>query len=164
MQRWKFRSIETANLLNPAFCCAVLASSIVGYSIGDSEGLPFVLSFITLPIVLHKPTRDLLPITSRTSLAGWLENNPKARIQFFERVLSLKPFVRESILFGMSHHWLILERGNLKSTISNSRITNYASRMAGDTKACITRAKILGKWFFAAGSPEMVMALWEIKP
>jgi hypothetical protein len=56
------------------------------------------------------------------------------------------------------------EGDKLKSLKSESQIRNYSLRMDGDTKACITRSRILGKWFFAAGSPEMVMALWEIKP
>jgi Family of unknown function (DUF6521) len=70
IQRWTGRPREEANLLNPAFCCTALTSSIVGYMGVDAEGMPYPLAFMILPIALHKTTREALPQNTRTSLAA----------------------------------------------------------------------------------------------
>jgi Family of unknown function (DUF6521) len=49
IQRWTGRPREEANLLNPAFCCTALTSSIVGYMGVDAEGMPYPLAFMILP-------------------------------------------------------------------------------------------------------------------
>jgi uncharacterized Zn finger protein (UPF0148 family) len=61
MKQWTHRPREEANLLNPAFCCTALASSIVSYMSVDVEGMPYPLAFMILPIVLHKSVFKNLP-------------------------------------------------------------------------------------------------------
>jgi hypothetical protein len=61
MKQWIQRPREEANLLNPVFCCTILASSIVSYMSVDVEGMPYPLALMILPVVLHKATREALP-------------------------------------------------------------------------------------------------------
>lgn len=162
MRPWSTRPKEAANLLNPAFCCTVLSAAVSNYSLQDNLGMPYPLAFIIMPVILHKQTRILLPFNTRTSLAAWLEEKPTVRIQFYERATSLKPFVREAILFGAANGWLSIESGRLKSQLVDSRFKNFLQYLDGEARECVLRARLVGKWFASAGSAETVMSLWEV--
>lgn len=164
MRSWAKRSKEAAYLFNPAFCCATLAATIVSYQQEAGLGLPFPLAFIAIPVLLHKQTRNALPFNTRTSLAAWLEEHPFAKVQFYERAISVKPFVREAILFGIRDNKLHFQSGTLLSSISNGKVKAFLQKTEGEARECIMRARLLGKWFALAGSPETVMGLWEIQP
>ena len=164
MRSWSDRSKEAAYLFNPAFCCVVLTSSTVSYSIENKVGMPFPLAFIVLPVVLHKQTRKLLPYNTRTSLAAWIERNPISRVQFYERAISLKPFVREAISLGIQREWLSLKSAHLLSNLTNNDVRLFLNQLEGEARECLLRSRLVGKWFANAGSPETVMALWEVKP
>ena len=74
MKPWVLRPPEEANLLNPAFCCVTLAAAVLGYASVDKTGIPYPLTFLVLPTVLHKATRESLPSNrTRTSLAAWIQ-------------------------------------------------------------------------------------------
>jgi hypothetical protein len=164
MRPWLARSKEVANLLNPAFCCTVLSAVVSNYSSRDNLGMPYPLAFVVMPVILHKQTRNVLPINTRTSLAAWLEEKPMSRVQFYERAISLKPFVREAILFGVTNDWLVIESGRLKSKLADSKFKNFLQHMDGEARECVLRARLVGKWFAAAGSAETVLSLWEVNP
>jgi hypothetical protein len=161
---WLTRSKEAAFLFNPAFCCTVISSSIVSYTLENHDGMPFPLVFIVLPIVLHKQTRNLLPFNTRTSLAAWLEKNPIVRIQFYDRAISLKPFVREALIFGFQRNWLTLNSAHIQSTLSNQDVRLFLDREEGEARECMVKSRLVGKWLANAGSPETIMAFWEVKP
>lgn len=165
MKQWTQRPVEEANLLNPAFCSALIASSDVGYMSIDNAGIPYPLVFLMLPVVLHKSTRDLLPRTKRTSLATWIQRNTEVRILFAERVIALKPYTREAILFGMLHHWLTLgDGGKLQTNLDDIYIDLITKKLKNEAKECVNKARFVGRWFASAGSAQTVMALWGIIP
>jgi Family of unknown function (DUF6521) len=97
---WSDRSVEQARLLNPAFLAALLWSCSEGYKSVAEQGIPFPLTFIAMPVTLHKATRESLPKTTRTSMATWLVQNPQAHVRFAERATALVPLIKEGILFG----------------------------------------------------------------
>ncbi len=120
---------------------------------------------MVLPIVLHKTTRELLPRTTRTSLAAWIQENTNARVLFAERTIALKPYTREAILFGLLRDWLVLhEGGRLQATLNNSDVDRFIRNLDDEAKDCIRRARFVGKWFASQGSAQTVMALWGIRP
>ncbi len=165
MKLWSERPREEAHLINPAFCGAILTSSIAGYSSLETTGMPFPIAFIVLPTVLHKLTREAFPRSARTSLAAWLEEHGEVKIQFHERLVSLIPFVREALLFGMLHKWLVLTNvGRMQTTKTESDVQRFIRKSDGEAKGCLSRALFVGKWFAASGSVETVMALWGIRP
>lgn len=165
MRTWAARPREEAHLLNPAFCCTALAVAIGSYMKTEEEGVPFPLAFMVLPIVLHKPTRDALPRDIRTSMAAWLQENSSARVLFYERLVSLKPHTKEAIRFGMLLDWLALgTRGLLKTTCSESKISQAVQKLTDEPRECVMRARFLGKWFASAGATYTVMALWGVRP
>lgn len=79
---------------NPPFCCTLLTSSVVGYKTNHNQGMPFSIADFTFLLVLHKKTREALPISSKTSLAAWIEENPNIKFKFFDNLLSFKAFCR----------------------------------------------------------------------
>ena len=165
MKTWASRSKEEAHLLNPAFCCTMLAAAINGYSGVKKEGMAFPLVFMIAPIVLHKPTRIALPQNIRTSMAAWLQENASARVQFYERLVSLKPYTREAIQFGMLHNWIVPRSGGLvETTFKKSNINRATKELIGEARECIMRAKFIGRWFATAGDDYTVMAFWGIRP
>jgi len=165
MRSWAFRPKEEASLLNPAFCCTTLATAIWGYSSVREEGVPFPLSFMFLPIVLHKLTRDSLPPNTRTSLAAWLQENSDARVLFYERLISLKPYTKEALQFGILFDWIVLKNGGLiETTLNDSNVNSIIRRLDGEARECVMRSRFLGKWFASAGATHTVMAFWGIRP
>ena len=165
MKTWTRRSKEGAYLLNPAFCSTTLTATIFGYSSVNDTGLPFPLVFSVLPIVLHKPTREALPRDTRTSMASWLQGNPFARVLFYERLISLKPYTWEAVHFGILYDWIAPKSGGLlETTINESDIGRIERSHAAEARECLMRARFLGKWFAKAGAVQTVMALWGVRP
>ena len=165
MKPWLERPIEEANLLNPAFCCVVLSSSIVGFGSIDAAGMPYPLAFMVLPIVLHRATRERLPRDTRTTLAAWLQEHAEAKVQFGDRLVALKPHTQEAILFGCLHDWLVLlQGGRLQTAVDESGADRFVRRIADEARECVMRAQFVGKWFASCGAAQTVMALWGIKP
>src|SRR5262249_28563315 len=102
MKPWIERPREEAHLLNPSFCSACICASITGYSTVASGNMPFPLVFVVLPIALHRRTRELLPRSTRTSLAVWLDQHADARVGLVERARSLVPFAREALIYSLA--------------------------------------------------------------
>ena len=165
MKTWTARPKEEAYLLNPAFCCTTLAAAIWGYASVMEEGVPFPLTFMFLPIVLHKPTRDRLPPNTRTSMAAWLQEHSDARVLYYERLVSLKPYTKEALQFGMLVDWIVLKNGGLlETTLNNSDVNRITRRLDDEARECVMRARFLGKWFASAGATQTVMAFWGVRP
>jgi Family of unknown function (DUF6521) len=165
MKQWNQRPREEANLLNPAFCCTALTSSIIGYMGVDVEGMPYPLTFMILPIVLHKATREAVPQSRRTSLAAWIQDNTSVRVLFSERLISLKPHTREAVLFGLLHDWLAFRAGGrLQTAMADRDVNRFLQRLDGEARECVMLARFVGRWFASAGSPQTVLALWGIRP
>ena len=103
MQRWSNRVVEEANLFNPAFCATLLAKAIDEFAKKAHQPLPFALSFLVLPVVLHRGTRGALPGTTVTSLLAWVQDNREQLVDFAVRVQRLQGITREALLFGIQH-------------------------------------------------------------
>ncbi|MHB8793181.1 MAG: three component ABC system middle component [Thermoleophilia bacterium] len=142
-----------------------MTSACAGYEEASIEPLPFALSFMVLPIVLHKNTRETLPRTSRTSIPMWLQEHAEARLGFHERLMALQPITREAIQYGLAFNWISMsEAGGISSAVSDAMINRAIRSLVDDAHDCVQRARFLGKWFAAAASTETTMALWGIRP
>jgi hypothetical protein len=98
-------------------------------------------------------------------MAAWLQEHSEARVLFYERLISLKPHTREAIQFAMHAGWLNPHDGGLLgTTLTESDMMRKIRTFDGDSRDCVMRARLLGRWFAAAGSTETVMAFWGIRP
>jgi len=165
MKPWAERTREEAHLLNPAFCCVTLASTCAGYMESNVQAMPLALTFMVLPTILHKQTRESLPRTLRTSMPSWLQDNAEARIGFHKRLMALKPYTCEALYYGLVFKWIATgDSGEIQCVAPAALINRAVESLGGDARDCVSRARFLGKWFGAAASTETTMALWGIRP
>jgi hypothetical protein len=108
---WQQRPMEVANLFNPAYLSVLINQVSAGYYSKTEEELPYAISFIALPLVIHPASVALLPKTAAAKLHIWLQEHPEVIFGFAERAKNLAPYVRESISFGVTHNVLSLTEG-----------------------------------------------------
>jgi hypothetical protein len=164
MMPWNERPPEIANLFNPAFCGILLARAVRGFISEAAEGMPFALAFLTLPIVLHEQTRNLLPKTKSTWMIQWLQRNPEVRVGFAARTRSLVPCTRESLMFMSAQGHIVMEEtGRLVEGTPIGRIGKL-ERESDEFKKCVSKAELIGKMLAKAGKPGTIFALWGVRP
>jgi len=161
---WIERPPEQARLLNPAFIGATIWSCARGYVGIDERGLPYALAFVAVPIVLHKATREDLPSTTRTSMASWLGENPRALVGFADRARALVPLVKEAILFASNGAMVSFHEGRLIAADRPRSMAGFEREATDEVKACIKKAELVGKWFARSGDYTTVAALWGVAP
>lgn len=165
MISWNERSPEERGLLNPGFCSILLWKAMHGYHLGNEDRMSFEESFLILPIVLHRPTRELLPRSITTSLAVWLVNYPLARQGIAIRSRAASEVTREAIMFGGMHGCFRIEGGKLHETAKWGTAINKINRDGSfEVQECAKKAMFLGKWFKSTGSPSTVLALFGVRP
>lgn len=165
MTSWTQRSHEERTLLNPGFCAHLLWHAAFRNTNDSERPLSFEESFLVLPFVLHRDTREGLPRDTRTSLAVWLDTNPLARGRVATRARLLVPFTKEALLFGGVHGFISLDAGQLRATSTWQRPVSGALRDSSDeVRLCAKRANFVGKWFAKTGNAATVLALMGVRP
>lgn len=154
---WLERPAEERFSLNPALITVLLYEIAAAYTAKAGRPLPFYLSFLALPAVLHRPTREALPRNIRTSLPSWLASHPLERDAVAQRVDPFADLVREGLLLG-------LRTGHLRLVSSSIEPGQpVGPTVAGQAPAVATlrrSASLVGTWFGAVGSEATVFALW----
>lgn len=165
MTPWTKRSIEERNLLNPGFCTMLLWYSARGYASERSNTMTIELSFLVLPFVLHKETRESLPSNIRTSLPTWIAEHPIVQARLGERAATLRAFTKESLICGGSHGLLSIAHDGIRANADMKQRVNAALKATSDeVRECARRAEFLGRWLEKAGGPETVMTLLGVRP
>lgn len=159
------RSHEERALLNPGFCANLLWHAAIGYASNSDGTMSFEESFLVLPFVLHRETRETLPRSSRTSLAVWLNENPLARGRVTSRTHLLVPFTKEALMFGGIHGLIRLDGGRMQAeTTWQQAVNRTLTESSDEVKDCAKRAAFIGKWFAQTGSAATVLALIGVRP
>ncbi|MGB3945358.1 MAG: three component ABC system middle component [Candidatus Saccharimonadales bacterium] len=162
MKRWDQRPFEIRNLFNPAFCGLVLFRAMQGYEEEDPRGIPFSLSLLTLPLCLHKDSREVIASSSRSYLLKVVEKNPQVQVGFSERAIAMLPYTFEG--FG-----LLMERGCI-SVGDDGRIQTIPNKVrksvtgSDETKSCQRVARIIGKEFARIADRATVYTTFGIRP
>lgn len=167
MRPWQNRSIEEANLLNPAFLSVLTHECVKGFVDSGNGNAPYILPFLVLPLVLHKRTRLSFPSTTRTIFASWItkREGTQAKAGYVERAKSLNPYIKEALLFSLANGILIInERGGLELGRQKKDLAQDGASFTSEVAECITRASFCGKWFSRIGKIETAMALLGVKP
>lgn len=165
MIKWSHRSQEERVLLNPSFCSILLWHSAYGYLTEKNGALSFEESFLILPFVLHRETRENLPRSVTTSLPVWLEKNSLARSKIISRARLLVPFTKEALLFGGLHGLIHFDNGRLYAIMKWQKNMNNMLKSASDeVRECANRSKFTGKWFAQSGSASTTLAIIGVRP
>ena len=162
MREWSLRPIEVAHLLNPAFCAILLREAAIGHQAETERGMPYALSFLVLPIVLHAPTRDALPKSIAKKLHTWIEDNQFSRVRFAERVRSLVSHTKESIIFACQGNMLQISDNGLLVSTSHKKL-KVPWEPYSESYSCNQKAKFVGRWFGRFGDIPTIFAMWGIK-
>lgn len=166
MQPWPARVVEEANLFNPAFCATLLAKAADEFVKKANRPLPFALTFLILPIVLHHGTRSALPGSTVTSLLPWVQDNREQLVDFAQRVQRLRPITREALLFGVQHQTLLLtgDGGVAVGPKRQSATEKRTGLFTDEARECVDRAGFLGRWLSTAGTTATIYAAWGVAP
>ena len=166
MQPWSNRPVEEANLFNPAFCATLLAKTSSDYLKRVGSSFPFPLSFLVLPIVLHRGTRLALPGSTITSLLSWIQENRDQLVDFPVRVSHLRSITREALLFGVQHETLSLasDGGLTVGSKYQSATERRTALFTDEARECVDRAGFVGRWFCSAGTTATIFAAWGVTP
>jgi hypothetical protein len=156
------RPAERDALYNAAFMALILAQAAAGHQARADSGLPFSLAFLVAPIVLHGPTRQVLPRQARSKMALWLEEHPVQRAGLGRRAASLVSPVRAGIRYGLRSGVLALNDATLTAT--KPKVTSDEIILSAEVDDILKRAEYVGGWFALAGSASGIYALWRVKP
>ncbi|KOP70272.1 hypothetical protein AMS59_20845 [Lysinibacillus sp. FJAT-14745] len=169
MNSWENRPVEIANLINPAFCGFLIYEFIKGHEekVDSEVGTPYELFFLMLPIILHKPTKLVLPRSVSTYMHVWLQEKPEVRVGFALRAKELVPFTKEAIHFLMKREIITVnENGNFK--ISGKIKPSVINSLENDSKMYLSdyqnKAKMLGRWFAVTGTSSTIYTMWGVSP
>jgi Family of unknown function (DUF6521) len=163
-QRWLARPREEAANLNPAFCGELIFRSVSEYQRRRELPFPFALSFVILPLALHKRTRDQLPGTATTAFVGWVANHGPALAEFPNRTLRLTPITREAIMFAMQHEVLMVQHGGLAAGPKPIRLRGQRERTTDDADEARRAASLLGRWFANQGYASSILQGLGVAP
>jgi len=161
---WYERPREEANLFNPAFTSLVI-SRMVGHfeKTTGGQGLPFALSFLILPMILHRSTREALPRAADTNMFGWLSEHPDLRALFPGRMLRLRPVTQEALCFALSYGKLIVTVDAIATGPRKFPLTTIPEPSTAETTSCLKKAEFLGRWF-GANAQLNVLTAWGVRP
>jgi hypothetical protein len=162
---WIDRSPEERALLNPSFFSFLFWHAATGHLGESGNGLPFGTTFLILPMVLHRETRESLPKTVTTSLPVWLDDNQLVRARLAERARTLVPYTKEALMFGGIRGFLKVSAVSVFAEQGWKRkISAGVKGSTDEVRSCAKKADFLGRWFARAGSPATVMALLGVRP
>lgn len=162
---WPRRPREEANLFNPAFTSLLIARAVAHHERTDSQGgMPFLLSFMVLPIVLHAATRDALPRAADTNMMGWISEHQEIKALFPARASRLVPITQEAIRFGLGYDKLMLKGDRIGSGTDRYALTTVPSPSTNETAACLAKAAFVGRWFAYSNSAINIVTAWGVRP
>lgn len=170
MLPWNQRPPEIKYLFNPAFCACLLFEAIKGYDEAQAEqgnkekGMSLWLAFLLFPLVLHKPTRELIPSSARETFYEWIHKNPKLQINFPERAKHFVPYAREGIFFGVQNKILQVTKNGELLCVEKIDVKKLGWEDKSNAKICVEKSRVLGKWFAKVGKPSVIFQLLNVKP
>jgi len=160
---WENRPVTVAHLLNPAFCGEIIRIMVKAYKTETKKALPFELTFLVLPIILHKQSRESLPSKTSKNFYEWLEENTMTKIHFVNKIKSLVPYTREAILFLIYHEAInITDNGELDFIAYRKFSLNYLNNE--EISSIYSKAQMFGKWLGKSGDTKTIYASIGIKP
>lgn len=162
MKRWDQRPFEVRNLFNPAFCGLVLFRALQGYEEEDTDGMPFSLALLVLPLCLQKDSRQVIAESPRRYLLKTVEMNPLLLVGFADRARDLMPFALEALgLLMQMGCFVVSQDGRLKTVSDRVRKSVIGT---SESVSCQRVARIIGKEFARIGDRVTVYTTFGIRP
>lgn len=123
--------------------------------------MPIPLTFIVLPLVLHRRSREELPRQIRTSLPIWIQEHPLLRKGFPSRARAVAQSGREALVFGLRSGLVeLVETGGLVVGVE----PHAPRRATPESREVLARAFFIGRWLARAGDTSTIFYLWGVRP
>ena len=148
-------------MLNPALLAVVTGHAAAEYRKASDTDMPWILSFVVAPMVLHRGTREALPASRRTYLATWLSRHPTLHAGLPQRARGLVEPVRRGIRFGLEHDIIRLDGDRLRSNLPKRPRGFHAP---DELKEIVQKAGFVGRWFAGIDSAATVLAVLGVAP
>jgi hypothetical protein len=162
MKRWDQRPFEVRNLFNPAFCGLLLFRALSGYEEENSDGMPFSLALLVLPLCLQKDARQVIAGNSRGYLLKTVEKNPQMLVGFADRASDMLPFAFEALGVLMERGCFVVSQdGRLKTVPDRVRKSVTGT---DESVSCQRIARIVGKEFARIADRVTVYTTFGIRP
>jgi hypothetical protein len=156
LPKWEDRNEIIANMFNPAFCGEIMRVCFYGYIKEKNKNFPFALLFLILPIILQEEIRLKLPDRISANLYKWTIENKDLLLYFYEKILSMQPYSKESIIFLINYKKVML------SDFSTIILIDKNVKTMNDNEY-FEKAFFLGKWFSKYDASQ-IYRFFEIKP
>lgn len=156
------RSPEIAINLNPSLGSLILWEFVSGYETNSKSGVPYLLIFFPMPLVLHKETRLTMPHSQTTRLQMWIGKEPQVKFDLAERISQVSPFVKEALLMAMNNGLLeITEEGNIKSRKPIK--INMRRSCSPEVKDILEKSSLCGKLLGQIGDTTTIFLTFGVK-
>ncbi|MCE9551917.1 MAG: DUF6521 family protein [Planctomycetes bacterium] len=151
-------SIDTYAATNPAFSSILLYSYIEGYGSTNSNGLPFPLILLPVPIVLTSDIATAFEGTNtKTGLLSWIARNPEVTVGMRDRLYSTSEFSKQALLFGIRYGVFSLAETGRIFLKPDSLAKKPPSAGSSYVVDAMKLAKRLGAWIGDAGTTETIL-------
>ena len=141
---------------NPAFCAAVLAEFCNSHS--KTIGVPpsLIVVYPVLPLAMSEDLAGTFEQTNHaTGLMSWLHRSPHIREDLAKRINRTLQITTTAVRFGCHVGILRLDNEGLLSANLKCVVPTYEKTRA--VSEIVSRARLLGRWMAAAGSPRVIM-------
>lgn len=149
--------------INPAYCLTVLAPFCIAYAQQHRSELPpsVALVYVALPIALSEDlSQSFDGCNKSTGLFAWLSRSPGICDELGKRVNATLAITTTAIRFGcVAGKLRLTKEGELASLLD--RVPAAVS--SGVAAPAVRRARMLGTWTAAAGSPRAVLEAFGVR-
>lgn len=132
-------------LFNDAFLAVLIGLAARNYSDkADGKPMPWLLSFVAVPLVATKAARVRLPKRTTARFATWIDNEPVLHADFAERAAAFAPRVRSALRYGLRSGTLKIEADGIRSNLSAQR---FEALRTSESVEAGRKAAFVGRWF-----------------
>lgn len=160
---WVEQSQEDRALFNPAFIALLIARFVAAYQKTDGTAAPMSLTYLATTMVLHRPTRDILPSRTSANYVAWIAQNDHIRIALPDAAKKVAPVVGEGLLFALVNGVCVLTPPVMIGVGGKAPKTRISGRTQ-EVISCQRAAEFLGRWFARAGNEATILALMGVTP
>lgn len=159
---WPDRDPDFAALLNPFFVGTLLRDGATAYrGRNGAMGLPFALTFVLLPMVLHPSIRNSRPKTTLKRFSTWIRENPVSRAHMASSSRSLVPVVREGISVLMRAGLLAVQDTRISAS---GEIPAEVEPFLAEIATYREGATFCARWLSVSGEPSQIYEAIGIRP
>jgi len=142
----------------------MLYSAIDGHVGIGRRTMPFENIFLVLPLILHAPTRAILPKQVGSPFQSWVSTNPTVRVGFADRIRAATPITREALIYMMTRDCIKIEGGAINLGTKRPKMASKKIMSVSDIRGSLQAAAMLGRLLAGAGTSATIYTALGITP